>query len=137
MDTPQKLATATVLALALTVSSAWAAPMVFIPLGTGNQVIAVDAAIDRITASYADVIDAHGLVVTPDGEYLVAGSLKETPAAAGSPADAPTSKLYLARKFHRTPVKARTALPVECPFIEVSNLDGRAGNAESELYRTG
>lgn len=100
MDTPLKLATATVLALALNVSSAWAAPMVFIPLGTGNQVIAVDAATDRITASYAGVIDAHGLVVTPDGEYLVAGSLKETPAAAGSPPDAPTSKLYLVHPAH-------------------------------------
>jgi hypothetical protein len=43
----------------------------------------------------------------------------------------------LTRIFHRTPVKARTALPCECPFIEVSNLDERAGNAESKLYRTG
>jgi len=31
-------------------------------------------------------------------------------------------------------VKARTALPFECPFIEVSNLDERAGNAETKLY---
>ena len=44
---------------------------------------------------------------------------------------------YLARKFHRTPVEASTALPCECPFIEVLNLDERAGNAESKLYRTG
>jgi hypothetical protein len=34
-----------------------------------------------------------------------------------------------------TPVEARTALPFECPFIEVSNLDERAGNAEAKLYR--
>jgi len=40
-------------------------------------------------------------------------------------------------KFHRTPVKARTALPFECPFIELSRLDERAGNAESKLYWTG
>ena len=33
----------------------------------------------------------------------------------------------------RTPVEARTALPFECPFIEVSNLDERAGNAEAKL----
>ena len=47
------------------------------------------------------------------------------------------SACALARKFQRIPVKARTALPFECPFIEVSNLDERAGNAESKLYRTG
>jgi len=34
-------------------------------------------------------------------------------------------------------VEARTALPLKCPLIEVSNLDERAGNAESKLYRTG
>ena len=43
----------------------------------------------------------------------------------------------LARIFQRTPVKARTALPFECSFIELSRLDRRAGNAESKLYRTG
>jgi hypothetical protein len=32
-------------------------------------------------------------------------------------------------------VETRTALPLECPFIEVSNLDERAGNAEAKLYR--
>jgi hypothetical protein len=32
-----------------------------------------------------------------------------------------------------TPVEARTALPFECSFIEVSNLDERAGNAEAKL----
>ena len=42
----------------------------------------------------------------------------------------------LTRIFQRTPVEARTALPFECPFIEVSNLDERAGNAETKLYRT-
>ena len=34
-----------------------------------------------------------------------------------------------------TPVEARTALPFGSPFIEVSNLDERAGNAEAKLYR--
>ena len=33
----------------------------------------------------------------------------------------------------RTPVEARTVLPFECPFIEVSNLDARADSAEAKL----
>ena len=37
-----------------------ASPTVYIPLGSGNQVIAVDAATDKITATYSGVINAHG-----------------------------------------------------------------------------
>lgn len=77
-----------------------AAPTVYIPLGTGNQVIAVDAATDRITASYPGVENAHGLVATPDREYLVAGSLLESPIPAGSPANTPNSKLSLVHPDH-------------------------------------
>lgn len=86
--------------LALSAMSAMAGPTVFIPLGTGNQVIAVDAATDRIMTSYPGVDNPHGLVATPDGEYLVAGSLKETPLPAGSASDAPNSKLFVVHPAH-------------------------------------
>jgi DNA-binding beta-propeller fold protein YncE len=77
-----------------------AAPTVYIPLGSGNQVIAVDAATNRITASYSNVENPHGLVATPDGEYLIAGSLSETPLPAGAPHDTPNSKLFLIHPAH-------------------------------------
>ena len=77
-----------------------AGPTVYIPLGSGNQVIAVDAATDKITASYSDVINAHGLVATPDGEYLIAGSLKEEPLKKGQAKDTPNSKLFLIHPAH-------------------------------------
>lgn len=77
-----------------------AAPTVYIPLGAANKVIAVDAATYQITAQYEGVENPHGLVATPDGEYLVAGSLKETPAPAGASHDTPTSKLYLIHPGH-------------------------------------
>jgi len=77
-----------------------AAPTVYIPLGSGNQVIAVDAASDRITATYSGVENPHGLVATPDGEYLIAGSMKETPVPAGAPHDTPNSKLALIHPIH-------------------------------------
>lgn len=86
--------------LALNAIPAIAGPTVYIPLGTGNQVIAVDAATDRITTSYPGVDNPHGLVATPDGEYLVAGSLKETPLPAGSASDAPNSKLFVVHPVH-------------------------------------
>lgn len=81
-------------------SPAAAAPTVYIPLGAANEVIAVDAENNRIFAEYTGVENPHGLVATPDGEYLVAGSLQETPAPAGAPHDSPTSKLYLIHPGH-------------------------------------
>lgn len=77
-----------------------AAPTAFIPLGSGNEVIAVDAATSKIIKHYPGVVNPHGLVVTPDGEYLIAGSLKETPIPEGAPADTPNSKLYVIHPEH-------------------------------------
>lgn len=80
--------------------AAMAGSTVYVPLGTANQVIAIDADTHRITARYPGIENPHGLVATPDGEYLVAGSLAETPAPAGASADTPTSKLYLVHPGH-------------------------------------
>lgn len=79
---------------------AMAAPIAYIPLGSANQVMAVDAASDKIIRSYSGVENPHGLVATPDGDYLVAGSLKETPVPAGAPSDTPNSKLYVIHPEH-------------------------------------
>jgi len=83
----------------LMVNTASAAPTVYIPLGTANEVIAVDSATDKITATYTGVENSHGLVATPDGEYLIAGSLSQTPVPQGKP-DAPNSKLYFIHPAH-------------------------------------
>jgi YVTN family beta-propeller protein len=93
-------AAATVTALTLAAAAALAGPTVFIPLGTANKVIAVDAATNRITATYEGVDNPHGLVATPDGEYLVAGSLQEAPLPAGSAPTTPNSKLALVHPGH-------------------------------------
>lgn len=78
-------------------ATVFAAPTAYIALGSGNRVVAVDAATDRIVASYPGVDNPHGLVATPDGEYIVAGSMLETPGAAP---DAPNSKLFLVHPGH-------------------------------------
>lgn len=81
-------------------NTVFASPTVYIPLGSGNQVIKVDAATDKITATYTGVDNPHGLVVTPDGEYLIAGSLKETPLKKGEAKDKPNSKLFFIHPAH-------------------------------------
>jgi len=91
---------AAVFALVIGVVPVDASPIVYIPLGSGNRVIAVDGATGKITATYPGVENPHGLVATPDGEYLVAGSLSEKPAAADSPTDAPNSRLFLIHPAH-------------------------------------
>jgi DNA-binding beta-propeller fold protein YncE len=73
---------------------------VYIPLGTANMVVAVDAATNGITATYGGVENSHGLVATPDGEYLVVGSLQEAPLPSGSAANTPNSKLFLVHPGH-------------------------------------
>lgn len=91
---------ALVLVLALTPLASLAEPTVYIPLGSANKVIAVDAETDRVTQTYTGVENAHGLVATPDGEYLFAGSLKEQPLAKGAPPDTPNSQLYMVHPAH-------------------------------------
>lgn len=50
------------LALLAATGNASAGPAVYIPLGSGNRVIAVDAACDTITATYPGVEHSHSLV---------------------------------------------------------------------------
>lgn len=79
---------------------AHAAPTVYIPLGSANRVISVDAESSQITATFSGIENPHGLVATPDGEYLIAGSLKETTLEKDQPIDTPNSLLYLIHPEH-------------------------------------
>ena len=88
------------ISILLAMPSAIAGTTVYIPLGSGNQVIAVDGEKDTIIASYDGVDNPHGLVATPDGEYLIAGSLKETRLKKGDAKDTPNSKLFLIHPAH-------------------------------------
>ena len=49
-------------------SFAFAAPTAYIPLGSANEVIAVDVANGKIIKRYSGVENPHGLAATPDGE---------------------------------------------------------------------
>lgn len=100
MTTLIKQCLATAIASLSALSAAVAEPTVYIPLGSANEVIAVDAASDKIIASYPGVENPHGLVATPDGEYLVAGSLKEMPLPADAKPETPNSHLFLVHPGH-------------------------------------
>jgi len=74
--------------------------IVYIPLGSANKVIAVNGVKNKVIATYSGIVNPHGLVATPDGEYLIAGSLSETPLKPGEPKTTPNSKLYLIHPGH-------------------------------------
>lgn len=76
-----------------------AQPTVYIPLGSANSVIAVNGSTDAITQTYTGVANPHGLVATPDGEYLIAGSLQENPATSSQPTGG-NSELFVVHPAH-------------------------------------
>ncbi len=54
-----------------------ASPTVYIPLGSANEILIVDAATDRKIGKIKGFKNIHGLALTPNGEYLIAGSNEE------------------------------------------------------------
>jgi len=57
--------------------SVFANPIVYIPLGSANEIMIVDAATDKEIGKITGFKNVHGLSLTPNGEYLVAGSNDE------------------------------------------------------------
>ncbi len=56
-----------------------ASPTVYIPLGSANEILIIDAATDKVTGKIDGLNNPHGLSLTPNGEYLVVGSNNEAP----------------------------------------------------------
>jgi len=63
--------------ISTTMAAAQAAPTVYIPLGTANEIAIVDAASSKVTGTITGLVNPHGLAATPDGGLLVAGSNQE------------------------------------------------------------
>ena len=58
---------------------------VYVPLGSANAIAVVDAESDRIVSEIAGINASHGLAVSVDGAFLLAGSLLERPVGAAPP----------------------------------------------------
>tara|TARA_R110002095_G_scaffold130747_3_gene113577 strand:+ start:71250 stop:72368 length:1119 start_codon:yes stop_codon:yes gene_type:complete len=57
--------------------TAHAAPLVYVPLGSDDKIVIVDAATDKIVDTIGGVEAVHGLAKSPDGRFLIAGSYAE------------------------------------------------------------
>lgn len=65
--------------------TALAEPLVYVPLGGEDKIVVVDAARDEIVDTMTGIPAVHGLASTPDGHFLIAGSLEERDASGGAP----------------------------------------------------
>ena len=92
-----------ILALGLAVTAlsapAFAKPLVYVAAGSANQILVIDAETDKVVGNYDGIDNPHSIVSTPDGEYVLSGSLKEkkTPGDKNSPAH---STIYLVHPEH-------------------------------------
>jgi DNA-binding beta-propeller fold protein YncE len=57
--------------------TAFAEPLVYVPLGGAGKIVVVDATADEIVGTISGVTAVHGLAGTPDGQLLIAGSFEE------------------------------------------------------------
>ncbi|NOZ09660.1 MAG: beta-propeller fold lactonase family protein [Gammaproteobacteria bacterium] len=66
-----------------TTSGVMAAPTVYVPLGSANEITIIDAATGEKVGAIGGLVNPHGLAVTADGKLLVVGSNQERVAAQG------------------------------------------------------
>jgi len=64
------------LALATFVSTAaFAEPYIYVAAGSANKVLVIDAENNKVVNEFSDIANPHALVMTPDDEYVISGSL--------------------------------------------------------------
>ena len=85
------------LAVAVISAPALAAPLVYVAAGSANKIIVIDAATDKVVGQFDDIDNPHSIVSTPDGEYVISGSLKEKQSEGENPGH---STVYLVHPEH-------------------------------------
>lgn len=67
-----------ILSLAMTVgisATALAEPFIYVAAGSANKVLVIDAETNEVVNEFGDISNPHALVITPDDEYVISGSL--------------------------------------------------------------
>lgn len=87
------------LSIGVMVTAAEAAPLVYVAAGSANKIIVIDAATDKVVGEFDNIDNPHSIVSTPDGEYIISGSLKEKKNET-DPSKPPESTIYLVHPAH-------------------------------------
>ena len=80
-------------------SAALAEQVIYVAAGSANKVLAIDLDTNTVIKEYGGIANPHALVATPDGEYVIAGSLNEKKPPVGSD-KAPESTIYIIHPVH-------------------------------------
>lgn len=87
------------LAAFLMSNTAIAKPLVYVAAGSANKILVIDAVTDKVVGGYDDIDNPHSIVSTPDGEYIISGSLKEKSQGQGTE-NLKHSTIYLVHPQH-------------------------------------
>jgi YVTN family beta-propeller protein len=85
--------------LATTIQAVEAKPLVYVAAGSANKILIIDPALDKVVGQFDNIDNPHSVVSTPDGEYLLSGSLMEKPPAPGE-TGTPHSTIYKIHPDH-------------------------------------
>lgn len=58
--------------------TAMADPLIYVAAGSANKVLVIDAETNKVVKEFGGISNPHALVITPDGEYVISGSLSAT-----------------------------------------------------------
>ena len=72
-------------AILLGSQTALAKPFMYVPLGDEGKIVVIDTAQDKVVDTIDGVGNAHGLAATPNGKFLIAGSIEAREAGSGAP----------------------------------------------------
>ncbi len=99
--------------------SAVAGTTVYVPMGTGNEILIIDAETDQITGKITDVSEVHGLAGAANGKYLVAGSFAEFDPGESSAPPKPMSVSEDEHRAHHAKSATKTPQQETQSFISV------------------
>jgi len=108
-----------------------AATTVYVPLGAANEVLVVDAAGDRVVRRIADVFNAHGLAVSPDGKRLFAGSITKQRGVQGKMPPKPKGMSEEAHKRHHNMQAGGSAGTTASGYVTL--IDAATGRIERRI----
>jgi len=80
-------------------TAAFADPVLYVAAGSANKVLAVDPVANKVIQQFDGIENPHALVTTSDGEYVIAGSLKEKRDKTDAKAK-PESTIYIVHPAH-------------------------------------
>jgi len=73
---------------------------VYVPLGSADKILVIDGLNDQTVRKIDGTSDVHGLAVTSDGQYLIAGSYAEVPASQAKVPKKPKGMLKTDHQAH-------------------------------------